>query len=217
MPNVVFSNLNDEQNGIVYGVFGNEFFWYSFTAGQYPNGLEQVTEQILAGADPGQQPHAELKRFPLSELTEIRGYEGWTHVDVKHRDAAGKTDEATLYFATMNTFAQARELAGAIGRPSRESEPRSSLIGLLSFPGIVFLACGVILGLIYLAANDLESGKDVPVGGRRALLKAIIAGIASVLGTKGVLIIGGILLLLIFVWVVKNILAWPRDLVFEFR
>jgi hypothetical protein len=209
--------MNDESAGTVYGVFGNEFFHYTFSAGHYPSGPEQAAELIRAGTDPAQMPHDELQRFPLNELKEIQGYEHWAHFDIRRQDAAGKTSEITSYCNAINTFAVARELATAIPRPSRESEPRASVLGLLVFPLLVLLGCGVLLGLIYLAANDLEQGNPAPIRVRRALARAVLTGAASTLGTKGVLVVGGIVLVLIFAWIVKNIVFWPRDLLIEFH
>ncbi len=217
MPNAAFWSRNDDGTGIVYGVFATEFFHYTFTTGQYPGGLEEAANRILSGSDPAELPHAELQRFPLSDLTQIRAYRGWTYIDVRHRDAAGKVGEVTLYFNTLDPSDRARELAGAMGRNYRESELRASIFSLLTFPGIVLVVVGFVLGLIYLAASDLEQGKEVPINGRRAILKATFVGIASVLGTKGCLILGGILLLLVVAWIAKKVVAWPRDLVFEFR
>jgi hypothetical protein len=217
VPNVVHWKFKDDKSGIAYGISGAEFFQFTFSAGQYPDGVSKARQAIEAGADPAELPHSELKRFPLNDLTEIRAYQGWTHIDVRHRDPMGKSGEVTLYFDTMELAEPARELAQATGRNFRESEPRASIVSLLTFPGIMLLAVGFVLGLIYLAANDMEQGKAVPIAGRKALLRAIIVGAATVLGTKGCLIVGGILGLLIFAWIVRNILAWPRDLLLEFR
>jgi hypothetical protein len=217
VPNVVHWKFKDDKSGFAYGISGAEFFQFTFEAGQYPNGVAEAREAIEAGVDPAELAHAELKRFPLSDLTEIRAYQGWTHIDVRHRDAMGKSGEVTLYFDTMELAELARELAQATGRSFREAEVRASIISLLTFPGIVLLAVGFVLGLVYLAANDMEHGKAVPIAGRKAILRAIIVGAATVLGTKGCLMVGGILGLLIFAWIVRNIVAWPRDLLLEFR
>ena len=108
MPNAAFWDRKDDDTGIVYGAYNHEFFHYMFTAGQYPDGVDVAAERIRAGTDPAELPHAELQRFPLSDLTEIRAYKGWTYIDVRHRDAAGKAGEVTIYFNTMDPSDRAR-------------------------------------------------------------------------------------------------------------
>src|SRR5688572_3943111 len=132
MPNVVNWKFKDDKSGFAYGISGPEFFHFTFEAGHFPNGALEASNAIKAGADPAEFHHTELNRFPLNDLTEIRAYQGWTHIDVRHRDGMGKAGEVTLYFNTMDLVEPARELAQATGRSFRESEQRASILSLLS-------------------------------------------------------------------------------------
>ena len=62
-------------------------------------------------------------------------------------------------------------------------------------PELVTIAIsGILIGVTYISAMELEKGESVRISSRRALLKQIIASIAEVLGTTGTLIVGTLII-----------------------
>jgi hypothetical protein len=63
-------------------------------------------------------------------------------------------------------------------------------------PLLIFFALGAALfAAAYTSAVSIESGEEVTIRGRRAWLKQIVVWFANLLGTTGVLIVGGLFVL----------------------
>lgn len=62
-------------------------------------------------------------------------------------------------------------------------------------PELVTIAIsGILIGVTYISAMELEKGESVRISSRRALLKQIIVSIAEILGTTGTLIVGTLII-----------------------
>lgn len=63
-------------------------------------------------------------------------------------------------------------------------------------PLLIFLGLGAVFFVAaYTSAVTIESGEEVTIRGRRAWLKQIVVWFANLLGTTGVLIVGGLFLM----------------------
>ena len=109
----------------------------------------------------------------------------------------------------------ARAVVARTGRSFREGKQDITAFEAVLPPLILGVLLGFFWTLLYLAAGDLESGKELNTTGRRGLWKALFAWIAEMLGVNGTLILGAVLLLLILGWATNRVVRRPQRTVWQ--
>ena len=124
----------------------------------------------------------------------------------------GGTTAKSLKFSTGE--GNADQILGLIlaqsGRAFQPKQEEISVVEALIPPGVVGLVVGGLSFAAYDAASKMAQGEDVEVNGlRRRGMKRMLLSVAEMLGTTGITIVGGVLLLLIAAWAVRRITHRP--------
>lgn len=86
-----------------------------------------------------------------------------------------------------------------------KSEEKASTFSVAKFSLTKIVITGGFTALLYLAAVDIASEKDVNASGRKSFLKEILVGIIDIIGATGVLLIGSGLILLFVYQLIQNL------------
>jgi hypothetical protein len=155
-----------------------------------------------------------LKRIPVSGITQMSLVPAEDELKLSWLGDGGKEEHFTAEF---NQEQDARNVAEALAttRGLSKHERATGKWQALKTPGIGLLVSLALTAITYGIAKDLEAGNELNPSGRRAWLKAILMGIAEVLGAKGTVIVGSAVSLLFAFWVYKRLKSPPLELVWR--
>ncbi len=187
----------------------NRVLMLSGTAVMFANPNEEKLGEAMAAMERGEESGAaalgKVKGLPLADLRRVecnlRGR------DVKFRRGSGKASESKSFEAASDE--QRDEIlrsvgerlgAGWVRRDAQYGVVRASLS-----PVVTLVVLGGITTALWLGARDLASGGEVDTGGRRGLLKRVFVWLLELLGPTGVLIVGGLICVVVLVWLVGRV------------
>jgi hypothetical protein len=170
--------------------------------------VKSAVEALEQGKSPAEVGASSVQTLDARKIGRAVLGEGNTSLTLK-----GEGDNATEL-----SFSPAEPNAGEIwkavlertGRKFHETTEEIGVVEAVLPPGFIGLFGGLLWFVVYSAASDIASGKEVEVkgGGRRGLQRLAIT-VAEMLGPNGVLVVGVLLLVLIVGWVAMRIIKRP--------
>jgi hypothetical protein len=150
--------------------------------------------------------------IPLADIRKVCGKQGADDLDI-HYKAQGKARMMNVGFADSATrdevldTLQHRMGAGFQVRVQELSPLQAAIKPFLSLLVVSFF---VVAGFV--GALEIAAGAEYDISGRGAMLQRAYVSIVSLLGPVGVLVLGGLLVLLLFVWFVRRVLNPPTQM-----
>lgn len=157
-----------------------------------------------------------LGRFLKQKKTiEVAGINGLQHAEKEPTDLTLQYEngKVTLTFknesdleAVTSYLAAERRLSASTKQVSKLGAIQSPLIGLVVSVGIGWV--------LYSEAQTIEAGGHIEVTGRRAGVKRLFAWLAETLGTTGVLVVAGVVVVACLFFIYKNLQTPPNKVVY---
>lgn len=172
-----------------------------------PGALEEVAEGLEDGDFDVLQDSDVIIQW--DDVLKIRSNRKAVDVDITYKDD-GEDESMNIDFASQEERDQFFQVVeDHLGDDFRFTEKElnrfeASLIPLAWVAGISFLTF-----VFYLAADEMAGGEEPEIQGRRSGLKALVAWLINVVGTTGVLVVGGICLAIAVFVLVKRIVDPP--------
>jgi len=194
----------------VLGINSEAAFLLTVKGASAQAAIRQIEQQIAEGTDPTEAGASSVVVIPFSKLRRIQV--GVRRLQLDYPDETDEARERRATFKTKANFAQrqviAQEIARATGRTVTESSVDLGLLTVLRGPAVFAVLTAGLTWLVYSFAADIEAGKNVVLQGQRKGFQQLIIWLASILGTKVTLAIGGLFLAgwigLAILWVVKR-------------
>ncbi len=154
------------------------------------------------------------KKIPVSGITQMSLIPAEDELKFSWLGDGGKEQHFTAEF---NDASDARKVADAVAaaRGFSAQERAAGKWQAMKTPGIGLLISLAITAITYGIAQDLEAGNDFNPSGRRAWMKAILMGVAEVLGKTGTLLVGGAISVAFAVWLYKRMKSPPVEMVWR--
>lgn len=164
--------------------------------------LDKAVELVKTGAVAQLK---DAKAIPVNAITRVRYNEKHpTEFDIAYK--AGK-DSKTANFSFTTTEERATAFAALKATLSGATEKREELnvVTAAIKPLIFTLIFAGLTYAFYMGAKDLQTGGEADTSGRRGLIKQVFAWLMDVLGPTGVLIVGGLIVAICLVALVKRV------------
>jgi hypothetical protein len=215
MENRVWHKVEDKL-GTVLVLAGDTLYHFTFTGKNAKREGADATTALLGGQNPATVAASTSKVVPLSAIQRVEVSHGRDTVKFRTVDA-GKP--VVLEF-TVRSDDDAPTIARAVveraGMKYPERSEDISVVEALIGPVIMGVIAGVLWAFVYGAATTLDSGQEVDVAqgsSRGRAFKRIVFFIAGLLGTKGTIAVGVVLLLVVVGSSVHRIVKRPQRLV----
>lgn len=175
-----------------------------------------VAEQIparLAAGEPFQALLGEkVTVIPLAAISKVHSNQKGSDMDV-HYNAGGKARMTNIGFADGGTHDQVFEfLQQRLGAGFRLRVQELSLLQSAIKPFLTLLAVIFFVVVGYMGALDIAAGEAYDIHGRNALLKWAYVSVVSLVGPTGMLVLGGVIVLLMFVWFARRVMNPPTQM-----
>jgi hypothetical protein len=154
------------------------------------------------------------QHIPLARITQLQGDEGDSEVTVTYKQGESQTGEVTITFADRSTCDQFRNaLANRLGSGWQWERRQIGRLSLSLWPLVTTAVVAVVTGFMYFEAHRIAAGEHLksPFGdnARLKLVSLVMHWVEGLIGTTGVLILGGLLLTLCIVWWVYEVAHPP--------
>lgn len=150
----------------------------------------------------------EKEEFWYQRLEEMSYLANGENLTLKKLDFKGNPVSTTINVDDIQTI---NELVQIMSQEEEfiKSEEKASSFSVAKASLIRTVIAGGFTALMYLAASDIASGKDVDTSGRKSFFKKILVGIIDTIGATGVLLIGGGLTLLFLYQLIQKLKSPP--------
>jgi hypothetical protein len=193
----------EEKQGTVLALTGNDLYKLEFSGKDAGRAAVEAAAALGAGGSPSGVPAKSSTSLPLASIKRL--HTSSNHASLKFHGAADGQP------ATVSFLAKSNEEGAAIGRAVAEragiTEPERnedvSVVEALTGPVILGVIAGVLWLIVYVVAAGIENGEEIKTdqgSSRGRGMKKLVYFVASILGVKGSIAVGVVLLLLFGFW-----------------
>ncbi|MBK8612950.1 MAG: hypothetical protein IPN85_05565 [Flavobacteriales bacterium] len=148
-----------------------------------------------------------LKKIPIAGITQMSLLAGDETVHFEWYDEKGKVQKFSAEFdAEQDAQRLTEHVAGVRGM--KQSERSAGTWKAIGNGVIGLVATLAMTGITYGIAKQLERGEDMDIHGRKAWFKALLWGVAEILGPMGTIAVG-LLIAAAFGWFIWSRLKKP--------
>jgi hypothetical protein len=209
-----------EKSGAILGIDAGSVFVLTVKASTKGE-IEPIEKRIAAGADPNSVGALDAVIIPFTKLRRIQVADGKRKLEFYYPPETETSRESKATFPTKVRFTErraiAQEIAKATGRPVTESSVDASVLSVLYGPALFTALTAGATWTMYGMAADLEAGKEVVAHGRRKGVMQLLIWLAGILGTKAILVIGGVFIALWIGLAILLIVKRPQIIRLEFE
>ncbi len=212
--------MNSESTGIrvwknLSGIFHN-IIVFDGSVILYAKAENDQLDSVAQAIEGGQVPEGfKAKSIALSSATKV--------IFNRHDDSAtvhfgqGKESKShELDFATGDERDGFCKLIGDTKGWSA-SEVKHNIVTACVKPVVGIGIVGGLTALLYFMAQDLAAGNEPDTTGRRGLLKTLVAWVVDLIGSTGVLVVGGLLVVCMILWLVARVKTPPIMVTYKSR
>lgn len=202
-PKTIWTNptAEDEQPTLIY--FKADALCYATIP---PGDLDKTVDLLRAGNDVASH------NIPFAALDSVTGTVGDSDLEVHFTQGNSKAEPVTLTLSDTGQRDQFLEnLVQRLGPTwQREEKPGNRLYEAM-WPAIFTTGAVLLTWFMYGEAQEIAAGRQLPVGGRAKtrLIGMVMHYVEGLIGTTGVLLLGGALTVLLLFWTCYSLVFTP--------
>jgi hypothetical protein len=198
----------EEKRAVILALRGDAVHRLEVTGGKARQELPRIIGALQQGQEPDAVGANSVQTLRAASIGQVRVSPDQEDVEFR----ADGENGSTLKFSTGDKKAAeiAQTVLARAGRPFRQELQDLTAVEAVLPPLILGAIIGLFWALVYMAAGELEAGKEVEVHGRRSGLKRLFVLVAQMLGVKGTLVVGALLGVWIIGWAAMRVVRRPQ-------
>jgi hypothetical protein len=205
----------EEKRGVILALRGDELHRIGMIgmSGKPAREIPKMIEALKQGQEPSSLGARSVETLKIASIGRAEVSPGQDSV----KFSAEGDDGATLNFSSSESKASeiARAVLARAGRPFLEEKQDIGPVEAVMPPLITGVILGIVCAFLYGTAGQLEGGEQIEVHGRRSGLKRLFVFVAGLLGVKGTMAVGVLILVLVVAWAAMRIVHRPQRTVWQ--